>query len=330
MSFVMKPAAPPVSVLMATHNRPAYLHGGPDDAGPSHNRTVVESFTDPRIRSRRNPERLGIAGNHSLAAREARGVYLAVLSDDDEWEPGLLTTLTLHLDANANVAVAFGDHHIIYAAGAIDAAVTASSSRRWKRDRLPDGEYANRHFQRIALIDQSVAIVAALFRSSAIGWSDFPLETGPAYDLWLTHLACRRGGTAWCTPWQLACLRVHPGSSRERDHARERKRCARGGLHLFAFRCGSGTDASSTPARCAPEICAPPLCGRLVQARRDQARGVHPWPPPFSKHGPWAALAMALSSAPEQLCATFMRRLRGMSRGAVSSSRKSEAVARWR
>jgi len=343
VSRATKPATPRVSVLIATHNRPDYLHGAiasvvagaypdfevivSDDAGPPRNHLVVESFADPRVRYRRNSDRLGIAGNHLAAAREARGVYLAVLNDDDEWEPDLLATLTPLLDANRNLAVAFADHHIIDADGAIDAAATASSSRRWKRDRLAEGEYGDRNFQRIALVDQSVAIVAALFRSSAIDWSEFSLEAGPAYDLWLTYLAFCSGGAAWYTPRWLARFRVH----RESASVLESENAARAAIFIYSR-------LSAEPALANWRR---PLTARLKNAHlryalalseRGETRPAreHLWPALCSKHGPRAALAMALSFAPDQLRAMLMRGLRAMSRGAVNSSRKSEAVARWR
>jgi glycosyltransferase involved in cell wall biosynthesis len=71
---------PLVSIVIATHDRPALLRQAiisvlrgvyqqfqiivTDDAGPIDNRQVVESFQDSRIRYRRNATRLGSAGNH--------------------------------------------------------------------------------------------------------------------------------------------------------------------------------------------------------------------------------------------------------------------------
>ncbi|HLW71098.1 MAG TPA: glycosyltransferase family 2 protein [Candidatus Binataceae bacterium] len=339
----MKPATPRVSVLIATHNRPDYLRGAiasvllgayaefevivSDDAGPPHNRAVVESFADPRVHYRRNPERLGIAGNHLAAARDARGDYVAVLNDDDVWEPELLATLAPLLDANVNLAVAFADHHIIDADGALDAAATASSSRRWKRDRLADREYGNRDFQRIALVDQSIAIVAALFRRSAIDWSDFPLETGPAYDLWLTYLACRGGGAAWYASRRLARFRVH----RESASVLESASAACAAIFIYS-RLSADPALAHWRRLFAARLKYAHLRYALALSERGGTKSPreHLWLALCSKHGPRAALAMALSFVPDHVRANLLRRTRAILRGAIRSSRKSAAVARWR
>jgi glycosyltransferase involved in cell wall biosynthesis len=187
---------PLVSVVIATHNRPEYLRQAiasvlrgsyqnfeivvTDDAGPEDNRRAAESFGDPRV---------------------------GLLNDDDEWEPEFLECMVSVLDANPEVVIAFSDHWVINATGDINPEATRECTHRFKRDALRPG--LHRPFYRIALIDQSVPMVAALVRRNAVELEDSPLETSSMYDFWVTYLAVRSGLGAWYVPERLARYRVH-------------------------------------------------------------------------------------------------------------------------
>ena len=214
---------PLVSVVIATYNRPAYLRCAiasvlsskyqnfeivvTDDAGSEENREVTESFRDLRVRYRRNKTRLGSAGNHREGLKLATGEYVGLLNDDDEWEPEFLERVVPIIDANPEVVVAFSDHWVINAIGDIDPEATDECTRRFKRDTLSPGFH--RPFYRIALVDQSVPMVATLLRRNAIDWEDSPQETSSLYDFWVTYLAVRTGMGACYLPERLARYRVH-------------------------------------------------------------------------------------------------------------------------
>jgi hypothetical protein len=67
---------------------------------------MVAALDDPRVRYRRNPERLGFAANHVALLDRARGRYLAVLHDDDRWEPAFLSRLVEVLERDAEIGLA--------------------------------------------------------------------------------------------------------------------------------------------------------------------------------------------------------------------------------
>jgi glycosyltransferase involved in cell wall biosynthesis len=67
---------------------------------------VVNDLADQRVDYRRNPERLGFAANHCALLDRARGRYLAVLHDDDWWEPTYLSSLVAVLDAEPTAGMA--------------------------------------------------------------------------------------------------------------------------------------------------------------------------------------------------------------------------------
>ena len=133
--------APLVSVVIATYNRPAYLRSAiasavngdyrnveiivTDDLGSDTNREIARGFADPRIVYHRNEKRLRIAANHIQAFRSlVSGKFIAILNDDDEWEPAFLNKLVPILLDNPEVVLAFSDHYIIDEHGRIDLAAT--------------------------------------------------------------------------------------------------------------------------------------------------------------------------------------------------------------
>jgi cellulose synthase/poly-beta-1,6-N-acetylglucosamine synthase-like glycosyltransferase len=220
--------APLVSVVIATYNRPAYLESAiasavngdyrnveiivADDLGSDVNREIAERFGDPRIVYHRNETNLGMAANHIHAFRHlASGEFIAILNDDDEWEPQFLGKLVPHLADNPDVVLAFSDHYIIDEHGRIDLKATQENTRRWRRDVLSPG--LHRPFWR-CLVELSIPLAqASVIRRDEIDWSDFPAATGSAYDQWLGYLACRGGKACYYLPERLTRYRAHGGSS---------------------------------------------------------------------------------------------------------------------
>jgi len=93
---------PRVSVIITTHNRPRLLKGAiqsvlnqdfndfeliviNDASVGSETDDVVKSFSDPRIRYVKNNTNLGSTASLNIGLKEARGEYIAILDDDDEW-----------------------------------------------------------------------------------------------------------------------------------------------------------------------------------------------------------------------------------------------------
>jgi glycosyltransferase involved in cell wall biosynthesis len=66
---------------------------------------TVRDLHDDRIDYRHNPERLGYAGNHVSLLDRALGRYMAVLHDDDWWEPTYLASMVEVLESDPSVGV---------------------------------------------------------------------------------------------------------------------------------------------------------------------------------------------------------------------------------
>jgi hypothetical protein len=221
-------SAPLVSVVIATYNRPAYLHSAiasvvngdyrnveiivADDLGNDLNHDIAGRFADPRIMYHRNETNLGMAANHIHAFRDlVKGEYIAILNDDDEWEPAFLSKMVPYLVDNPDIVLAFSDHYVIDEQGRIDLPITEENTRQWRRDVLSPG--LHRPFWR-CLVEKSIPVAqASIIRREAIDWRDFPTETGSAYDQWLGYLACRSGKACYYLPERLTRYRAHGGSS---------------------------------------------------------------------------------------------------------------------
>jgi GT2 family glycosyltransferase len=224
----MEKAPPLVSVILPTFDRPDYLRLAlasavgqsyrhleiivQDNASPVDPRPVVESFQDPRIAYFRNDENIGITANVVTACAKAHGRYIAILGDDDLWQPDFIATLVAPLERDDSLAVAFCDHDIIGPDGAVDRIATERVSRRWGRHLLRRGPY--RPFGEIAVIRRSICIFSgALLRRDDIDWSAIPLDMSYGLDMYVVYLAARTGKGCYYVPQRLAQYRYHPGST---------------------------------------------------------------------------------------------------------------------
>jgi glycosyltransferase involved in cell wall biosynthesis len=220
-------ARPLASVLVPTYNRRDYLRETlasalrqtferfeivvVDNASAVDPADVVAGFDDPRIRYFRNASNLGVTGNVIAACEKARGKYVAILGDDDLWEPEFLATLLAPLEADATLVLSFCDHAIIDPAGGLDAAATERVTRRWQRHRLRPG--IHRPFDEIALVYRSICVFsAAVLRRADIDWEAIPRDLDFSVDVYLAYLAARTGRGCYYVPRRLAQYRYHPGS----------------------------------------------------------------------------------------------------------------------
>lgn len=214
-----------VSVVLPTYHRDEMLAGAlrsvvdqtyghfevivSDSAASDATARLVADFGDKRVRYRRNDRPLNLFGNHLAALQAAEGSYIAVLHDDDLWEPGFLARLVDKLDTNPECVLAFCDQFIIDAHGRFSQAESDANSRRWGREGLAEGVY--RPFWRL-LPHQSIKLFAGtVFRRDALP-AEIPTESGPALDLWLAFAMCSSGAGAYYVPERLMRYRYHDAS----------------------------------------------------------------------------------------------------------------------
>jgi glycosyltransferase involved in cell wall biosynthesis len=206
-------AAPVVSVLIRAYRRPASLATAiesvlaqtyrafeivvSDDSGELGH--VCASFTDPRVRHEPNSAPSGPAANLRRAAGLAQGSLLAILNDDDHWDPRFLATAVRELEHEPGIGVVFTDYWW-------------DIGGRRVRHRFPYAPGRHDSFLR-QLLEHSVPVSANLMRREV--WEDgerrVPLRDGMVGDdtTWL-----RAASSGWAfryVPEPLAVIRVHPG-----------------------------------------------------------------------------------------------------------------------
>jgi glycosyltransferase involved in cell wall biosynthesis len=218
---------PLVSVLIPTFNRHDYLKATiasvlnqtfadfeivvVDNASAVDPAGVVAGFNDPRLRYFRNPSNLGVTGNILAASARASGRYVAILGDDDVWDPDFLAVLVPPLEADESLILAFCDHGIIDGEGRPDDATTQRVTRRWRRHTLREG--VHRPFDEIALVYRSICVFSAtVLRRADIDWHSIPRELDFSVDVYLAYLAARTGRGCYYVPRRLSQYRYHPTS----------------------------------------------------------------------------------------------------------------------
>jgi glycosyltransferase involved in cell wall biosynthesis len=225
--------APLVSVVLMTHNRPAWLaealssvlageledlevvvsnNGDPEDT-----RRLRRAVPDPRVRWFEQDQRLGMLENLLAGLAQARGRYVAILHDDDRWSPRFLAVLVPALERRPDAVFAFCDHEIIDQDGAVDVEATEVSTRQFGRAELREG-YVRPFFHLV--VRQSIKITGCVWRRDALDASELVPGVAPHLDVWLPYLLARRGGGAFYSPERLMSYRMHAGGhSASRDTA---------------------------------------------------------------------------------------------------------------
>lgn len=179
-----------------------------DDSNCPEIARICSRFDSGLIRYRANAAPLGVAENVRIAAQNARTEYIAILNDDDSWEPEYVESLLLPLRRNPNVVLAFGDHWIVDAQGRIDFAASDRNTNHYRRHLIREGIITDWVSQ--AVIDQSIPIaMAAVFRKGAIDWALLDSKIGGAYDFWIACLLASTQQPAIYVNRRLSCYRIH-------------------------------------------------------------------------------------------------------------------------
>lgn len=178
-----------------------------DDSTDDAVRNIVQAARDPRVRYFHNPEKLGSALSHRRAIELASGEFLAVINDDDLWEPTFVETLLDALLGFPEAVLAFADHWVLVG-DSRDSGESDQVSAIWGRAALEAGPY--QPFRRLAVIDRAISIaIASLFRRNAVVDRGIPAEVGGAYDLYLAYVLSRTGGAAVYVDRRLSSWRIH-------------------------------------------------------------------------------------------------------------------------
>ena len=230
---------PLVSVVLTVYNRLTFLGDAlasveaqtfqdyevivADDSGTGAARGASLASKDPRIRYKANPAALGVALSIRGALTEARGKYIAVLNDDDLWDPEFLARLVPRLEENPARVLVFCDHAIMDADGRVDEDATVRNTARFGRSSLREGSIADP--KGFVLRHNGVPLaMGALFRADAIAFDRIVSDVAGAYDLWISSLLAATGGDFYYVPERLTRYRVH-GAMETARRDPEKTRC---------------------------------------------------------------------------------------------------------
>lgn len=154
---------------------------------------VVARFGDSRVRYVANPAPSGPAGNLRHAVEQARGDVLALLNDDDWWEPGFLSACMGVLDADPGVDVVFTEQSLSVGGRRVAYRFAFAPGRhdRFLREVLDHGPPAS----------------GTVLRRSAFA----PVPDGVVGDGYVFVWAASRGHAFHHVPLPLAVTRIHAG-----------------------------------------------------------------------------------------------------------------------
>jgi glycosyltransferase involved in cell wall biosynthesis len=179
-----------------------------DDSGTAAAREIVAVFGQPeRIRYLAHERTLGVASSIVRTVKQAQGEFVAILNDDDSWEPQLLEKLVTALEANPRRVLATSDHWLMDANGNIIEELTESWSATFGRSQLSEGVISN---PAQFVVSGGPAInITSLFRKEAVDWSLLVPNIGGAYDYWIACLLAATGRPIYYTPKRLGRWRIH-------------------------------------------------------------------------------------------------------------------------
>ena len=189
-----------------------------DDSNSSAIKSICDSLHQPKIRYRGNSSPVGVAVNLRTAVSEAGGKYIAILNDDDSWEPDFLDLLVTPLENSTERVLAFADHWIMLSDGQIDVRRTDENTVRYRRDTLAEGEM--RDWEARAVLDHAVPLaMAAIFRKDVVNWDWVVGDVAGAYDFWITCLLASARRPAYYLPRRLSRYRIHSSMETARKAA---------------------------------------------------------------------------------------------------------------
>ena len=179
-----------------------------DDSDSNEIKSICDAFQLPEIRYRSNPVRLGVALNLRAAISEAKGQYIAILNDDDLWEPEFLDCLVLPLEQNKNRVLAFSDHWIMLENGEIELQQTEENTIRYGRSNLNEGEVSD--VASFVIVNNGIPLaMASVFRKDALNLQLLVAEVAGAYDFWISCMLAASKQPIYYLPKRLTRYRVH-------------------------------------------------------------------------------------------------------------------------
>ncbi len=200
---------PPLSVCVPTFNGEEYLAEAVqsilsqsftdfellivDDRSTDSTWDIIRSFSDPRLSSYRNKERLGLSANWNRCLSLARGEYFCLFHQDDVMFPDNLARKVAVLDEHPTVSLAHSAIEFIVESSA--PTIPAEWVETHSEDFIAEGR---QYFYKLQFQGTCICAPAVVTRREtlvALGGFDEELGCACDYEMWLK--LCVEGGVAF-------------------------------------------------------------------------------------------------------------------------------------
>lgn len=190
------------------------VHVG-DNSESDATENLVRAIDDPRVRYHRNRPGLGAHGNWIDLVARAETPLVATLHDDDVWHPEYLEVVVPPMLDDPSIGMTFTDFWMIDFDGNRLDEHTERESARTHRATLPRGtiDYdLEEGLRLVAVWNAPQPAYAAVLRRDDVLAVEFPPDTDPLYDIWLSYDLVKRGAGIRYEPRRLTYYRVHLGA----------------------------------------------------------------------------------------------------------------------
>jgi glycosyltransferase involved in cell wall biosynthesis len=218
---------PSVSILVPSFNRPGYLELAvesirnqtfrdfkvhiQDNASSADIAAALAKFPDLPIDFVRNERTLPQTDNIAAGLARCEGEFVAVLCDDDLWQPTFLEKMVAALRRRSDCIVAFANLEIIDENGRVLQSETKRCRAFHGLPLLTSGYIED--FERVATVYRAIsAFSGSVFRREAIAATRFPQDMPTVADTYLCFLAARHGNVACYCDEVLFQIRYHGGT----------------------------------------------------------------------------------------------------------------------
>jgi glycosyltransferase involved in cell wall biosynthesis len=155
-----------------------------------------------------NSQTLGVARSLRDGIKDSKGEFVAILNDDDYWEPDFLTSLLPPLQADSRRVLAFSDHWLMNANGELELDATEANTARYGRAFLAEGDIPNP--SEFILVKNGVPLaMGSVFRKNALDASSLNSSLSGAYDFWISCALASTRGSFYYVSKRLTRWRLH-------------------------------------------------------------------------------------------------------------------------
>jgi glycosyltransferase involved in cell wall biosynthesis len=219
-------SAPEVSVVIPTYNRSAWLGQAirsvlaqtypgfelvvVDNASADNTPVVVSAFADSRVRYVRHDRNIGMVPNWNAGIRHAQGRYVALLEDDNWWDPQYLARTVPLLEGRPDLGFAYTAAYLTDTSSSV-----RQLHRRWDSDRT----VAALHDLQDLMRGNKILLSTVLVRRACldlVGLFDEAIPYAADWEMWM-RLALRYSSAYIAAP--LAFYRQHATSGTAQIHA---------------------------------------------------------------------------------------------------------------